>query len=122
VTLRIQGHGRLVADPELKTVGSSRQVANMRIAAHNKKGKDGKSEALFIDVEAWEDLGVNCAAELRKGDTVVVVGRLQEDQWVGKEGDDRKKSKIAADDVAKAVSRWPEDRPAVKTEPAEDLW
>ncbi len=122
MTLRIQGHGRLVADPELKTVGSSRQVANMRIAAHNKKGKDGKSEALFIDVEAWEDLGVNCAAELRKGDTLVVVGRLQEDSWTNKEGEGRKKSKITADDVAKAVSRWPEDQPAGKPEPVEDAW
>jgi len=50
-------------------------------------------------------LAENIANSIRKGDTVVVVGRLEQDEFTNKEGKKVKSTKLIADEVGYSL-RW----------------
>jgi|SaaInlV_165m_DNA_2_1040747.scaffolds.fasta_scaffold03730_17 single-strand DNA-binding protein len=102
--ITISGHGNLVADPEVRYTGSGKAVATLRVAAWNGKDASGDSKSLFIDLEAWETLAENCERSLRKGDRVTFTGTLREDEWQNKEGETRKKVKIALKEAGAALT------------------
>lgn len=105
----VDGTFKVVMDPELKNIGSSRSVLKLRVRATNRAPKGGDATSLFFDVEAWGDLAVNAAGRIVKGTEITVAGRLQEDEWTGKDGETKRKLKVTASDLGVAVSRWPED-------------
>lgn len=82
---RITVKGNLTRDPVFKEIGDdNRSLAEMRIAVTDKVSKT-KDETLFIDVDAWgynADYAKNC--ELKKGDKVIVEGRLRSREWTDK--------------------------------------
>ena len=82
---RITVKGNLTRDPVFKEIGDDhRSLAEMRIAVTDKVSKT-KDETLFIDVDAWgynADYAKNC--ELKKGDKVIVEGRLRSREWTDK--------------------------------------
>lgn len=45
---------------------------------------DGRTE--WITVKAFRDVAFNVAASVRKGDPVLVLGRLHTEEWVGEDG------------------------------------
>ena len=49
---------------------------------------------------AWEYLADNIAASLKKGDRILVVGRLSQQKWEDNDGKNRSKLVITADEVA----------------------
>lgn len=66
--------GNLVADPELRTTTTGRNVCSFRVAVNRRKKIEGQPEADFFRVSAWDALGENCAKYLEKGRKVCVVG------------------------------------------------
>ncbi len=94
-------HGRLTAEPDLKTLASGSKVCNIQLAC-NRTYKDGggnKVEAVcFITVVAWGKLGELVAQHKRKGDAVIVTGRLDLQTWE-KEGQKRSRHEIVAESV-----------------------
>lgn len=102
------GTFRLVQEPELKELGGGLSVLKLRCAVLNRAKKGEQSTSLFIDVEAWGDLAVNAAPALSKGQEIMVSGRLQEDEWAGKDGETKRKLKVTASDLGWAASRWPD--------------
>lgn len=74
--------GNLVDEPQLRHLDSGIDVTNFRIASTSRR-YDRESNTwvdagtLFLRVTCWRALGSNVAASLRKGDPVVVTGRLQ---------------------------------------------
>ena len=88
--------GNLISDPEVKTLPSSKKVANFRVASNNPRND---KESVFIDVEAWEKLGELCGEYLSKGREVFIIGRLRTESWVAKEGGNRSKISLVADQV-----------------------
>lgn len=64
--------------------------------------RDGKQ--LFINVVCWRDQAENVAASIRKGDPVVVVGKLSSHQFVRNE-ENRISFEIAAQSVGPDLSR-----------------
>lgn len=70
--------GRLVADPELRYTSSGIAVANFRVASdRDVKDANGERQADFINVVAWRKGGEFVAQYFRKGDMIVLEGRLQ---------------------------------------------
>jgi single-strand DNA-binding protein len=72
--------GRLVADPQQHAVAGGRTVTRFRIV-NNRRRRDADGgwvdgDPVFMSVSCWRDLGDNVARSLRKGDAVVVHGRL----------------------------------------------
>lgn len=88
ITLR----GYVGADPVLRQVGSERiPVANFRIGCTPRRlnrstGEWSDTPTQWYSVSAWRQLGENVARSLRKGDAVVVQGRLMARTYVNKDG------------------------------------
>ena len=82
--------GRLGGDPELRFTKTGKAVASLSVVtSKSSKGQDGKweeSETTWYSVDAWETLG-ECAVEsLRKGQSVIITGRLYSEKITTKEG------------------------------------
>lgn len=91
--------GRLVRDPELRSVGDM-SVCEMRVAVNDRRKVNGDwtDVAGFYDVSAWGGLGETAARFLSKGRQVAVSGRLQFREWE-KDGQKRNAVSIVADRV-----------------------
>jgi single-strand DNA-binding protein len=73
--------GNLVDDPKLRTIEAGQDVAGFRVASTSRRfDRDSQrwidSAQLFLAVSCWRALAGNAAASLRKGDPVVVTGKL----------------------------------------------
>ena len=95
--------GNLTRDPELRYTPQGTAVADLRLAVTTVKGKSGsdrKEETLFIDCTVWDRQAEICSEYLGKGSSVLVEGRLIEDQWQDKEtGERRSRIKILVQNV-----------------------
>ncbi|MDE2292332.1 MAG: single-stranded DNA-binding protein [Elusimicrobia bacterium] len=75
----VRAAGRLVDAAALKDYGEGKVRAQFTIAVprpNGKKGPDGRTEADFFLVSAWDELARQCAT-LGKGDPVEVEGRIR---------------------------------------------
>ncbi len=73
--------GNLVDDPKLRTIEAGQDVAGFRVASTSRRfDRDSQrwidSSQLFLAVSCWRTLAGNAVASLRKGDPVVVTGKL----------------------------------------------
>jgi single-strand DNA-binding protein len=73
--------GNLVDDPRLRTTDGGVDVTGFRVASTSRRfDRDTRrwvdSASLFLSVSCWRSLAGNAVASLRKGDPVVVTGRL----------------------------------------------
>lgn len=99
--------GNLTRDPELRYTSGGRGVASFGLAVNRRYQKNSEwvEETSFFDVVAWGNLGENLAASARKGNRVIVMGRLQQREWDADDGSKRTKIEIVADDVG-ASFKW----------------
>lgn len=73
--------GRLATDVSGRRLNNGSTVANFRVASTERRfdqvrGAWGDGDTLYIDVRCWRELAQNAIGSLRKGDPVVVTGRL----------------------------------------------
>lgn len=91
--------GRLVADPELKSLDDT-SVCNFRIACERDYAKKGKEKGVdYISVEAWRNTAEFVSKWFKKGRAIVLVGRIQEKKWTDSSGNKRSMHIIAAEQV-----------------------
>lgn len=91
--------GRFVSDPEVKTVGEDRKVCNFTLAVPRPyKNKEGRHDADFIDCVLWGKPAENTAAFCKKGDNVIVSGRLETELYE-KDGQTRKNVQLIGDGI-----------------------
>ena len=97
--------GNITRDPELRFTPGGTAVANFSVA-WNQKGRDGAEDKVsYFDITCWQQLAENVSDSLKKGDRVVVHGRLDQRSWEQDDGTKRSKVEIVADDVAPSL-RW----------------
>jgi len=113
--------GNLVDDPKLRTTESGVEVTSFRVASTSRR-LDRETNRwvdygqLFLGVSCWRSLGVNVVASLRKGDPVVVSGRLFTRQY---ERDGQLRSSYEMDavavgpDLARGTATFQRARPAL---------
>jgi single-strand DNA-binding protein len=118
-------NGNLVADPTLHSTASGASVAHIRVASSGRKfdksaGEFRDGDPMFISVSCWRTLGAHVLATLRKGDSVIVHGRLISRTYDDKQGVRRNVHEIDAIAVGPDLSRCPADlrRPTRPEEPA----
>jgi len=93
--------GNLTRDPELKALPSGLKVANFSVAtSRSYKDKDGVKQDTteYHNVVAFGKLGELSAQYLKKGQQVLVEGRLQTRSWETN-GDKKYRTEIIADNV-----------------------
>ena len=86
--------GNLTADPELCFTSSGTAVANFTVAATPRtfdraSGEWKDAEALFLRCTLWRQPAEHLAESLRRGDRVIVVGRLKQRSFETRDGDKR---------------------------------
>ncbi len=93
--------GRLTKDPELRQTPNGQSVASFSIALNRSyKGGDGewKEEVDFIDVVVWAALAERAEKYLKRGQRVLVSGRLSQRSWE-QDGQKRSKVEVVANDL-----------------------
>lgn len=98
--------GNLTADPELRALPSGVMVSNFTVAStpRIKQGDEWKDgTTLFVQVTAWRELGEGAANTLRRGNSVIVKGKLKQENYTDKEGNKRSAIKLDADAVGLSV-------------------
>ena len=93
--------GNLTRDPELKALPSGTKVASFGIATNRLfKDKEGKKQEQteFHNIVAFARLGELCAQYLKKGQSVLVDGRIQTRSWETN-GEKKYRTEIIADNV-----------------------
>ncbi len=98
--------GTLVDDPELKFTSSGAAVSKFRIANTPRKFDkntnewvDMKENTLFMTCSIWRQAAENVAEGLKRGDRVVVVGRLRQRSYETQQGEKRTVVELEADEV-----------------------
>jgi single-strand DNA-binding protein len=115
--------GNITKDPELRFTPGGNAVTTFSIASNrsvqDKNTKEWVENVDFFNVVAWFRLAENCAESLKKGDRVIVSGRLTQRSWEDKEGQKRYSVEIVANNVGASLE-WAscEIRKNPKTESA----
>lgn len=93
--------GRLVYEPELKTTPSGINVCSFRIAvdcSFTRKGEERKAD--FIDVTAWRQTAEFVSKYFQKGSMIAIEGSLQTTSYQDKNGNNRTKVEVVANNVS----------------------
>lgn len=94
--------GNLTRDPELRALPSGMQVASLSVATNRVwKDKNGaKQEAAdFHNVVVFGRQAETSAQYLKKGQQVMVEGRMQTRSWDGKDGEKKYRTEVVADRI-----------------------
>jgi len=122
--------GRIGTDPE--AIGTSgvrmRVVTNDRVK-NAQTGAWEDRDTSWWTVKAWKTLAEQAKATLKKGQEVIIVGTISQENWTDSSGAARTSYEINAESVALTVHSLTRDMPGtavaapkVASEPAEDPW
>lgn len=94
--------GNLTRDPELRTTQSGASVCSFAVAVNrNYRDASGNNQesVSFLDCVAWGKLGETIHQYKKKGEGILVSGRLEQRSWDDKEsGQKRSRVEIVLDD------------------------
>ena len=88
--------GGLTRDPESRTTQSGKQVCTFTVGVNRRNDRE-KSD--FFRVNAWGELGNNCAKYLSKGKRVRVTGSVSLSTYTAQGGTTRASLEVLAQDV-----------------------
>ena len=98
--------GNTTADPNLSFTGKGDAVATVTVAV-NDRVKEGDQwvdgEPTFYRVTAWRKMGEQAAEHIRKGERVIVTGKLKAKNYTTKEGESRLSLEVTADEIGKSI-------------------
>lgn len=89
--------GNLTRDPELRFTSGGIPVCSFGMAVNRVRSKN--EEVDFFDITAWRELGETIANYKKKGDPILVEGRLQFSSWEAQDGSKRNKVDVVADNI-----------------------
>lgn len=90
--------GNITRDPEIRFTGQGVPVCSFGLAVNRVRSKD-RDAVDFFDVSVWREQGEAVANHKRKGDPILVEGRLQYRTWEARDGSKRSKVDVVADGV-----------------------
>ena len=89
--------GNLTRDPELRFTNDGIPVCSFGLAVNRVRSRS--EEVDFFDISAWRELGETIANYKKKGDPILLEGRLQYRTWEAQDGSKRSKVEVVADNV-----------------------
>lgn len=129
--------GNLTSDPEIRFTQSGAAVCSFTVAStprtfdrQSGEWKDG--DALFLRCNVWRQMAENVGESLRRGNRVLVSGRLRQRQFETKEGDKRTVVELEVDEIGpslryaqaqvRKVDREGGQQTRQRQQPADDPW
>ena len=112
--------GRLAADPELQqTTNTKKSVVSVRIAVQRDTSKYAEENSVdWINLVFWEALAENIARFGKKGDMILVRGRLQSRRYEDTKKVDHTTYEVYVDKLYFCVKKSREEDPPALGEPA----
>ena len=89
--------GNMTRDPELRFTNDGIPVCSFGIAVNRVRSRS--EEVDFFNISAWRELGETIANYKKKGDPILVEGRLQYRTWEAQDGSKRSAVDVVADNV-----------------------
>jgi single-strand DNA-binding protein len=89
--------GNLTRDPELRFTNDGIPVCSFGLAVNRVRSRS--EEVDFFDISAWRELGETIANYKKKGDPILLEGRLQFRTWEAQDGSKRNKVDVVADNI-----------------------
>ena len=89
--------GNLTRDPELRFTNDGIPVCSFGLAVNRVRSRS--EEVDFFDITCWRELGETVANYKKKGDPILLEGRLQYRTWEAQDGSKRSKVDVVADNV-----------------------
>ena len=103
----ITAQGNLVFDPDFTVTASGISRCKLRIACNErKKGDNGAwtdGETSFFDVVLWRGLAEAAGDAFKKGQPILVVGKVRVSKYEDKNGIERTAVEITADEIAAVI-------------------
>lgn len=95
---RITISGKLGSDPVLQETNSGVPVVNISLAVERdfKDAQTGERGVDWVDVVAYRHTADMVVKWFKKGDTMIVDGRLQVNPWTDKQGNKRRSTVVLA--------------------------
>ncbi len=105
MTNKLEVVGNLAADPEIRYTPQGKAVTEFSVAdtprrLNQASGQWEEGETNWFRVTIWDQYAQNVAASLKKGDQVIVTGRITTDRFTDKNNETRTAQKVLADHVA----------------------
>lgn len=100
--------GNVGGDVEFRTVRDGLVYADFRLGCTPRYWRDGEwvdAATTWITVNCNQSLAENIRASIRKGDAVVVVGRLRTSRWNDSDGQSHERLQVEASIVGHDLSR-----------------
>lgn len=92
--------GNLTREPELQSTQSGVSLCKFTVAVQDiVANADGEKETDFFNVTAWRGLADNCEKYLTKGSKVLVIGKLKNRSYEGKDGTKKYVTDVMASEV-----------------------
>lgn len=107
--------GRLTADPENRSTVEGTAVSRFRLAVDRPPREGQSTGADFIDVVAWDKLAEVASKYLKKGQMVLVEGRIQVRSFL----DDGGNRKWSTEVVARILKMLSAGKTAAESKPAD---
>ena len=93
--------GRLVADPELRTTTTGKEVATFCIAVERSFAKAGEQrQSDFINIVAWEGSAKFVSNYFSKGSMIAIQGAIQTRNYEDKNGNKRTAFEVVAKEIS----------------------
>ena len=89
--------GNLTRDPQMSFLPSQTPVAEIGLAVNRRwRSKEGeqREETCFIDCRAYGKQAETINQYVKKGNPILIEGRLQLDTWEGKDGQKRSRHRV----------------------------
>lgn len=97
--------GRLTRDPEVRYTDSGTSIARFSLAVDRKYKREGEAEADFLNCTAFGKQAEFCEKYLKQGTKMVVVGRIQNNNYTDKDGQKVYSIQIMVDELEFAESK-----------------
>ena len=96
--------GRLTRDPELSYTNNQTPICKFSIASNRSSG-NGQEEVSYFNIVTWNKVATSCSNYLKKGSQTIVEGRLKQNRYQDKSGQNKSHVEIVANNVQFLGSR-----------------
>ena len=112
--------GNLVFEPDFGVTANGISRCKLRIACNERKKQDGEwidGDTSFFDIILWRGLADAAGNNIKKGQSILVVGKVKVTKYEDKNGVERQGVEIQAEEIAAVVKQ----QKSAAT-PTEDPW
>lgn len=103
----ITAQGNLVSDPDFSVTSMGISRCKLRIACNERKKADNgvwsDGDTSYFDVVLWRGLAEAAADAFKKGQPILVVGKIRVSKYEDKNGVERTSVEITAEEIAAVV-------------------